>query len=155
MQRIERRRKVRYNRNQGNPKGNIVHSTKEMIMEEMVKNNGERDIHNILEVEQLLFTVLKKGVEKFGDGVQVMDFVELVKWVLADEQLHAEFKAAVDDFKSIPLEALDLKMSEIVILYTTVKGHIEELGLDFGKFSAIAKLFPIVKKIWDLIKRFF
>lgn len=118
-----------------------------------VTTDGKRDVKNILEVIQAIFSVLKKFSETLADGYQPSDILELLRWAWADEKFHGELKLAIDDIKSIPLEALDLKISEIVMIFNVCKTNMEELGFSFenGKFGTV---FGILKKIYDLIKKF-
>lgn len=120
-----------------------------------VTTDGKRDIKNILEVVKLIFTILKKFKEQLADGFQPKDIFELALWAWQDDNFKLELSEAFKDFTQIPLEALDLKMSEVVTLIQVVKEGMDELGFKLPEGGTIAKIIEIVKKIYEFIKKFF
>ena len=105
-------------------------------------------VENIKEVIKLVSTVVKKAVERFYDGVGVLDFIDIAKWIIKDETLHAEFKAAVKDAPMILKEAMDLSLSELLELYSMIKGEFSPLNIDFSGLMGLLKFFPCLKKFF-------
>jgi hypothetical protein len=107
---------------------------------------GKLGTDNIKEVLDVLLLVVKKAISRFSDGIQPVDFIEMIKWCLTDKELHDEFMLAINDAKMLLPEFLDLKLVEVLELFSYVKEKSIELNMDYTQFNLVIEQVPALNK---------
>lgn len=96
------------------------HDEKKTIEEQIIQakiDDGKLGTDSIKEIIEVIALIAGEVKNELSDGAQITDAVSLGKFLLTNDKFKDSFKLAIHDFKNIPAEALDLKISEIVDLF--------------------------------------